>query len=391
MSGGEPVRSDSPLPAYGGVAPVQGSTSGTDGRAALTPSFSLSVLEPILDSLQVGVSVRDHRLSLLYANRGWLGHGRPGPRAAQDIGLCASFRREELHLARAVFLEKRGLSRSIAVRCSDGSSRHYKLICSPLLGAREGPVAVTVSVEVSDAIDGHESREEPLQTLAHDVHNHIVAVVRNLELLLAGLAGSLSGAQKEILSATRDCGDLVLGLTSDVRDVIRADSGRLCLKRTRFSLVEALDESVRRCRGLGIDKGVRIERDAVCGDVTVNCDRRRIDRVLTNLLVNAVQFSPPRGAVSVACTRRNGNRAHVVTITDQGPGIPRDYQQLVFEKFFRIPGHGSHSGLGLGLYFCREAINAHGGEIWIESPPPDIRRGTRFLFSVPRSSDGRGR
>jgi signal transduction histidine kinase len=111
-------------------------------------------------------------------------------------------------------------------------------------------------------------------------------------------------------------------------------------------------------------------------------DCSRIEQVLTNLVTNAIKYSPPEAPISVAL-RRQGSKAHI-SVRDEGPGIQPDALAHVFERFYRVPGaqvlSGSASGLGLGLYICKSLIERHGGQIGAESKPG---RGSTFWFTLP--------
>jgi signal transduction histidine kinase len=110
----------------------------------------------------------------------------------------------------------------------------------------------------------------------------------------------------------------------------------------------------------------------------VPVDADMVRRVLINLLENAVKFSPEKTAIQVAVQRQNG---FVLTqVKDNGPGIPPAQQERIFEKFARLNMKDGPKGLGLGLAYCRLAIAAHGGQIWIESEPG---QGSTFNFTLP--------
>jgi signal transduction histidine kinase len=109
-------------------------------------------------------------------------------------------------------------------------------------------------------------------------------------------------------------------------------------------------------------------------------DRTQLHRVLGNLLENAISYTPDGGQIVVAA-REVGQQAEV-SVTDTGPGIPEQHRELIFERFVRVPGvAGRRHGFGLGLYYCRQVIRAHGGRIWAEPAPRGS--GSRFVFRLP--------
>jgi signal transduction histidine kinase len=110
----------------------------------------------------------------------------------------------------------------------------------------------------------------------------------------------------------------------------------------------------------------------------VELDSDMIRRVLINLLENAVKYSRSEGQISVALERQDGSLR--VRVSDNGPGISADDQERIFQKFARVNRGGRPKGLGLGLAFCRLAIQAHGGRIWVES---SVGKGSSFYFTLP--------
>ena len=109
-------------------------------------------------------------------------------------------------------------------------------------------------------------------------------------------------------------------------------------------------------------------------------DKVQIERVMANLLENAVSYTPTSGQVIVKAAAL-GDEV-MVSVTDTGPGIPPEHRKTIFERFTRVPGtSGRRRGFGLGLYFCRQVVEAHGGRIWVEPGPGDV--GSRFVFRLP--------
>jgi K+-sensing histidine kinase KdpD len=119
-------------------------------------------------------------------------------------------------------------------------------------------------------------------------------------------------------------------------------------------------------------------------DTLVHVDGEIIERVLLNLVDNALKFSPTDSRVMVRAHASNAPHEFVqIDVQDSGPGVPEEYRGRLFDRFVQIEGrHGKRRGTGLGLTFCRLAIQAHGGRIWIEDNP---RGGSVFAFTLPVS------
>jgi two-component system CheB/CheR fusion protein len=115
----------------------------------------------------------------------------------------------------------------------------------------------------------------------------------------------------------------------------------------------------------------------------VKADRDVLWRVVANLLDNALKFSPPASKIEITAHSLD-NRVIRIDVTDAGPGIPPEERERIFEKFTRVKGaeHEKHSGTGLGLTFCRMAVEVHGGAIWADAGPAGV--GSRFSVQLPQ-------
>jgi NtrC-family two-component system sensor histidine kinase KinB len=115
--------------------------------------------------------------------------------------------------------------------------------------------------------------------------------------------------------------------------------------------------------------------------VTVLADQERIGHVFSNLIGNAIHYTPADGAVTIGASVSDGRVRF--TVADTGKGIPKEYQQQIFEKFFQVPD-GKSGGTGLGLYIAKEIVHGHGGEMGVESAP---EKGSVFWFTLPRAKE----
>jgi len=131
---------------------------------------------------------------------------------------------------------------------------------------------------------------------------------------------------------------------------------------------------------------MRLETAAPPDLPPVPADREIFRRIVINLVGNAAALSPEGGKISVSAAKSEGDEALVVSVQDEGPGIPKEYQERIFDKFFQAGSRQQSYGkisVGLGLTFCKLAVEAHGGSIWVESEPG---HGARFSFSLPLSA-----
>jgi NtrC-family two-component system sensor histidine kinase KinB len=251
--------------------------------------------------------------------------------------------------------------------------------------------AAVVLEDVTEFARLDELRGELIGLASHELKNPLTSLQLNLQLL-AERPSELAAEQRELLDAALfGCRELAQTI-DELLDVTRVEAGRLRLDVAPVDLNSVLDQSLHALSPRINDARIhlKVERDAE--HPVVHGDAGRLVNVLTNLLTNAVKYSPVDGTVTVRLS--SGQNAGVpdpsvvqVAVTDQGPGVPAEFRERIFEKFFRVEHHRPDGrrqvrGTGIGLYLCREIIRAHGGSIRCE--PGDNGTGTRVLFDLPR-------
>jgi len=175
--------------------------------------------------------------------------------------------------------------------------------------------------------------------------------------------------QQEALRLSRMAGEFL--------DLARLESGRVFLGRESVNLTETVASALEALRPQAEEKGIGLKASLPATLPPVTGDAGRIRQVVLNLVANAVKYCHPGDRVTVLADVGEGEVR--VGVVDTGPGIPRDLQDRLFEKFVRI-GEGQAEGSGLGLAICRRIVEAHGGRIWVES---EEGRGSAFYFTLP--------
>jgi len=191
------------------------------------------------------------------------------------------------------------------------------------------------------------------------------------------VVGPINEKQAELLYAARQDCDRLQTIVDDLLDLSSIQSGRLELEVRQVSVAQLLETVVAGQQFAADQKEVHLQTSIAPGVERVELDPDRIALVLNNLLSNAIRHTNRGGRVELRVERSEG--AIRFEVIDTGEGIPVEYQKRVFEKFFQVPGRKS-GGAGLGLSISREIVEAHGGEIGVESQPG---RGSRFWFTLP--------
>lgn len=170
----------------------------------------------------------------------------------------------------------------------------------------------------------------------------------------------------------------------DFLDYSKIEGGQMELDLEDASLNAVAEDAMLSQQAVAQKKSVKLVLEA-SGEVTAEIDKKRIYQVLTNLLSNAIRFSPENGVVTVRL--QSVDQSIQVSVEDQGPGIAKKYHEAVFEKFYQVAEPGKtkiHQGSsGIGLAICKGLVKAHRGDIWVQSQPG---KGSRFVFTIPEQS-----
>ena len=225
-------------------------------------------------------------------------------------------------------------------------------------------------------------RDELIHTMVHDLRNPLTAIHGALALLDKRIADDLSPGQQQLWEIANTNTDRMLQLVNAILDINRLESQQMPMEHTLISLADLVAGVLDAQLALAADKGLYLESDVPTTLPPAWADAGLIERVLNNLVSNSVKFTPAGGEVRVTARADTTDRPRIfVSISDTGPGIPPEVRDRLFQKF--VTGQHDKRGSGLGLAFCKMAIEAHGERIWMESTSED---GTTFTFTLPLPS-----
>ncbi len=266
-----------------------------------------------------------------------------------------------------------------AVRTPSPDGNRYLLPRATPLYSEQGTVvgATIVLQDVTRLMRFDELKNDLVATVAHEFRTPLTSMRMAIHLLAEEVVGSLSEKQGDLIFAARQDCERLQGIVDDLLDLSRIQAGRVDLHRGPISAGALLAEAAAAVRSAAEAGQLELSVVPPEPDATVHGDPERLQLVLSNLLTNAVHYTQPGGRIVIAGTV--GPDAVRFEVADTGVGIPREYQERVFEKFFQVPG-GKPGGVGLGLYISHEIVLAHGGDMGVESEPG---RGSRFWFTVP--------
>jgi signal transduction histidine kinase/HAMP domain-containing protein len=275
----------------------------------------------------------------------------------------------------------RGLEESFRLTTPDGD-RHLLPRATPVYA--EGGTVVGTTIVLQDVTRLQrfdELKNDLVATVAHEFRTPLTSLQMAIHLCLEQVVGPLTEKQADLLHTAREDCDRLQSIVNELLDLSRIQSGRVDLHRERLE-VEALVEKALEAHGhIAAEHHVALRSEVLPGTGHVLADGERIQLVFSNLLTNAIRHSAEQGTVSV---RASASAEQIrFEITDQGSGIPWEYHQAIFDKFFRMPGAPAGTA-GLGLFITRELVVAHGGDIGVVSEPG---QGSTFWFTLPLARD----
>ncbi len=223
-----------------------------------------------------------------------------------------------------------------------------------------------------------EMRAALTDMIVHDMRAPLTAILGYLDLVLADDCG-LPDTTRRFLRTAHESSKMLTEMASTLLDVSRMESGEMPLDLRSCDLYALVLECLDSMRVLVEQKSIRPQLDG--GVTEIMCDEELIRRVIVNLLHNALKYTPRGGAIQIRVESPEQRGARV-SVTDSGCGIPEQFHARIFEKFGQVEArrHGHTYSSGLGLAFCRLAIQAHGGVIGVQSEPG---KGSCFWFEIP--------
>ncbi len=221
-------------------------------------------------------------------------------------------------------------------------------------------------------------RDDLMAMIYHDLRSPLANIISSLDILDTMLPEDQAESVRPIFEITTRSADRLQRLISSLLDINRLEAGQPITNRRQVDPRALAEEALDAVRMLSESKGQTLQLEAPASLPRLHADEDMLRRVLINLLENAVKFTPFNGAIQVGCALEGPQVRFWVQ--DSGPGIPEEALEIIFDKFTRLQADRYPKGLGLGLAFCRLAVQAHGGKIWAESQPG---AGSRFSFTIP--------
>jgi PAS domain S-box-containing protein len=235
--------------------------------------------------------------------------------------------------------------------------------------------------DITDEHQMKQARDLINETLVHDLRSPLSSTISALDVIQESIAsGDPAGIVEPSIQIAQRSARRVLAMVESILEINRMESGQIELSLTDIVIYTLIRGSITELEPIAKEYRVSIKED-VSGDLPAVClDQQKIHRVLNNLIDNALKYSPEDGYILISASMPEENVVKF-QVSDSGPGIPKQYHEKVFDRFVQVPGQASRKrGSGLGLTYCRLAVEAHGGKIWVEDRPEG---GSIFNFTLP--------
>jgi NtrC-family two-component system sensor histidine kinase KinB len=221
-------------------------------------------------------------------------------------------------------------------------------------------------------------RDDLISMIYHDLRSPLANVVSSLDVLDSILPSEEDPTLRSVLNIAQRSTERIQRLTNSLLDINRLEAGQSITSMQPTDPALLIAEAVELVTPISENKNQKIEKELPATLPMVNIDAEMIRRVITNLLENASKHTPSDSKIHIGANETGEWLS--VWVIDNGPGIPASEHERIFDKFTRLNNREKAKGLGLGLAYCRIAVQGHGGKIWVESEPG---AGSKFIFTIP--------
>ncbi len=263
---------------------------------------------------------------------------------------------------------------AVAVPGHMGADQILLVVLAAAAAALAAALAVRLAMEERSRREIEEARRQLVAAASHDLRTPLASLRLLVESIDDGVA--TGETRDRYLREIRTHVDVLSGLIDDLFELSRIEAGDIAWTMRRVELGELIGDAVAAMRVPAGQRGVNLDAELPAGAVVAEADAEKVQRVLFNLIQNAIRHTPADGSVTVRARAAGGDVE--VEVADDGEGIPAADKERVFEAFYRGDAARGEDGAGLGLAISRAIVEAHGGRIWLEPGHP----GTRVRFTL---------
>lgn len=343
--------------------------------------------EAIFNGMEEGVLILDSRGRIQQHN---LALSKLSRRAEESVGkrpleIIMSNELQSIcdQVLRPINPDNEGHPKRLSITMGDDRTYDVTVVRSEFLDGRMG--AIIVFHDVTELRRLERVRQDFVANVSHELRTPLTSVKGYVETLLEDENLDKS-TRASFLQVIKNNTDHMVKMVDDLLQLARLQARGSTSQRIPMDASEAFATAWKTCEPLAAEKKLRLRAHLKEEGTFIVAEPGRVVQIFRNLLENAIRYSPVNAEIIVTCTPHG--KESLFSIQDDGPGIPWQHQQRVFERFYRVEKErSSRSGsTGLGLAICRHIILNHGGRIWVQSPNPDRSNGTTIFFTLERPS-----
>lgn len=350
-----------------------------------------SLCESVLDSLTSGVVAVDLESRVIYVNSALARRlaidrnaylGKPAAYLFDAVTSGIPPKEAPLYRLDPRRDSERSLSRDVEWM-EGGRTAQLREDSSPLLdasGQLVGRLFAYHDLSWEKTVD--QMKSEFISIASHELRTPMTSIKGSVDLILAGCAGSVSPEALELLEVAHSACDRMIRLINDILDLSKIEAGQMQLKLSLVDLTDIVENALRSLKTLAGQDNITLRIESAPRVPPVRADRDRLEQVITNLVSNAIKFSPASGEVGVQVYWEQG--WVTCAVSDQGRGIEEKDLDRIFGKFQQVGKPVRGGGTGLGLAITHALVSEHKGKIWVESR---VGEGSRFVFRLPAAPE----
>jgi two-component system, NtrC family, sensor histidine kinase KinB len=262
------------------------------------------------------------------------------------------------------------------------SQQHFLFSVTPVLAGEDAIVSMVLLLQdITRLKELDRLKSEFVMAASHELKTPLTSIGMSIALLKEKSLAKLDPKESELLCAADEEVQRLKALVNDLLDISRIEAGKMALDFDSVSVELLLEKAVSLLKNQADEKSVELSYSLAGGLPAIKADVNKITWVLTNLISNALRYTAAKGHIRLSAEQA-GSQVHI-SVSDNGAGIPYEYQSRIFDKFVQVKTQEAVGGSGLGLAICKEIVRAHGGTIWVDSRPGE---GSTFTFTVPIAS-----
>lgn len=340
----------------------------------------------LYENAPVGISIT-YECNLLYVNQAFAHmFGYDNPKELQGLSIIDYIvPPDQEEVAQRISKSDRGetITGSYDVHCRRKDNSHFMIhVDLSQLPIADGLAIVAFVTDITAQKEAEQRKDDFLSLVSHELRTPLTTVKAFTQILQKRFAKEERGDVVQYLSKMDVQINRITNLVLTLLDMSMMQKNTVSFSYEPFNVDEIVAETVNHLQQITPKHQLFIDSRCYC---TVNGDADRIGQALTQLLLNAIKFSPNASRVIIRTDMDDAQDRVVISIQDFGVGVPKRHQRRIFERFYRVyeDKNTTYPGLGIGLYLAREIITRHGGRLWVESIEG---QGATFSFSLPLHS-----